>query len=94
VKSLKAVRVGGHISLIGVLTGQSGEINPLPAIMKSVRIQGIFVGSREMFEAMTRAVTLHRIRPIIDKIFPFSEVREALHYMSSGAHFGKVVVSL
>jgi len=93
VKSLKAVRVGGHISLIGVLTGQSGEINPLPAIMKSVRIQGIFVGSREMFEAMTRAVTVHRIKPVIDKIFPFSEVKEALHYMSSGAHFGKVVVS-
>jgi NADPH:quinone reductase-like Zn-dependent oxidoreductase len=93
VKSLKAVRVGGHISLIGVLTGQTGEINPLPAIMKSVRIQGIFVGSRDMFEAMLRAVTAHQIRPVIDKVFPFSEAKEALHYMSSGAHFGKVVVS-
>lgn len=91
-KSLTAVRVGGHVSLIGVLSGQKGEINPLPAIMKSVRIQGILVGSREMFEAMTRAVTAHQIRPVIDKIFPFSEVKEALHYMSSGAHFGKVVV--
>ena len=93
VKSLKAVRVGGHISLIGVLTGQTGEINPLPAIMKSVRIQGIFVGSRDMFEAMLRAVTAHQIRPVIDKVFPFSEAKEALHYMSSGAHFGKVVVT-
>jgi NADPH:quinone reductase-like Zn-dependent oxidoreductase len=91
-KSLKAVRVGGHISLIGVLTGQKGEINPLPAIMKSVRIQGILVGSREMFEALTRAVTVHRITPVIDRIFPFSDVKEALHYMSSAAHFGKVVV--
>ncbi len=93
VKSLKAVRVGGHISLIGVLTGQKGEINPLPAIMKSVRIQGILVGSREMFEAMLRAVTAHQIRPVMDKVFPFSEVREALNYMSSGAHFGKIVVA-
>lgn len=92
VKSLKAVRVGGHISLIGVLTGQKGEINPLPAIMKSVRIQGILVGSREMFEALTRAVTVHRIRPVIDRIFPFSDVKEALHHMSSAAHFGKIVV--
>jgi NADPH:quinone reductase-like Zn-dependent oxidoreductase len=94
VKSLKAVRMGGHISLIGVLTGQSGEINPLPAIMKSVRIQGIFVGSREMFEDLARAVTVHRIKPVIDKVFPFAEVKEALRYMASGAHFGKVVVQL
>ncbi|MBI4963171.1 MAG: NAD(P)-dependent alcohol dehydrogenase [Desulfomonile tiedjei] len=91
-KSLRAVRVGGLVSLIGVLTGQSGEVNPLPAIMKSIRIQGIFVGSREMQEAMVRAVSVHRIRPVIDKIFPFSDVKEALRYMASGAHFGKVVV--
>lgn len=92
-KSLRAVRVGGHISLIGVLSGQSGEVNPLLSIMKNVRIQGIFVGSREMFEAMNRAVTQHQIRPVIDRTFPFTEVREALHYMQSGSHFGKVVVA-
>jgi NADPH:quinone reductase-like Zn-dependent oxidoreductase len=92
-KSLRAVRVGGHISLIGVLSGQSGEVNPLPATMKSVRIQGIFVGSREMFEAMNRAVTVHKIRPVIDKVFPLTEVKEALHYMQSGAHYGKVVIA-
>jgi NADPH:quinone reductase-like Zn-dependent oxidoreductase len=60
--------------------------------MKGVRIQGIFVGSREMFEAMNRAIALHRIRPVIDRVFPFNEAREALHYMASGAHFGKVVL--
>ena len=92
-KSLRAVRVGGHISLIGVLSGQSGEVNPLPAVMKSVRIQGIFVGSRQMFEAMNRAVTVHQIRPVIDRVFPFTEVTEALRYMQSGAHFGKVVIA-
>ncbi len=92
-KSLRAVRLGGHISLIGVLSGQSGEVNPLPATMKGVRIQGIFVGSREMFEAMNRAVALHQIRPVIDRVFPFEEAKEALHYMQSGAHFGKVVIA-
>jgi len=92
-KSLRAVSVGGHISLIGVLSGQSGEVNPLPATMKSVRIQGIFVGSREMFEAMNRAITFHQIRPIIDTVFPFAETNEALNYMQSGAHFGKLVIA-
>ena len=92
-KSLRAVRLGGHISLIGVLSGQSGEVNPLPATMKGVRIQGIFVGSREMFEAMNRALALHQIRPVIDRVFPFEEAKEALHYMQSGAHFGKVVIA-
>lgn len=92
-KSLKAVRMGGHISLIGVLTGQTGEVNPLPVTMKSISVQGIFVGSREMFEAMNRAVALHQIRPVIDRVFSFDEVKEALHYMASGAHFGKVVIS-
>jgi NADPH:quinone reductase-like Zn-dependent oxidoreductase len=91
-KSIRAARIGGHISLIGVLTGQTGEINPLPAVMKSIRIQGIFVGSREMFEALNRAVTVHGIRPVIDRSFHFEEVREALHYQASQAHFGKVVI--
>ena len=91
-KSMKAVRIGGHVSLIGVLTGQTGEVNPLPAVMKSIRIQGIFVGSRSMFEALNRAVSAHRIKPIIDRMFSFDEVRDALRYQESQAHFGKVVV--
>jgi NADPH:quinone reductase-like Zn-dependent oxidoreductase len=93
-KSMKAVRIGGHISLIGVLTGQTGEVNPLPAVMKSIRIQGIFVGSREMFAALNRALTEHQIKPVIDRIFAFEEVREALHYQESQAHFGKVVIRM
>lgn len=92
-KSLRAVRLGGHISLIGVLSGQSGEASPLPAIRKNVRIQGIFVGSRQMFEDMNRAVTVHQMRPVVDRVFPFEEVKEALHYMESGSHFGKIVVA-
>ncbi len=91
-RSLKAVRPGGHISLIGVLAGGAGEVNPLPAVMKGVRIQGIFVGSREMFEAMNRAIELHTIRPAVDRVFPFDEAPDAYRHMQSGAHFGKVVI--
>ncbi|RQW76682.1 MAG: NAD(P)-dependent alcohol dehydrogenase, partial [Geobacter sp.] len=71
-----------------------GEVNPLPAVMKGVCIQGIYVGSREMFEAMLRAIELHEIHPVIDRVFPFAEAREACHYLQSGAHFGKVVISV
>jgi NADPH:quinone reductase-like Zn-dependent oxidoreductase len=93
-KSIKSAKMGGRISLIGVLTGAEGEINPLPAVMKSVRILGIFVGSREMFEAMNRAIGLHGLRPVIDRVFPFKDVREALNCMESAAHLGKIVIRI
>ena len=63
-KSIKAVRMGGRISLIGNVAG-GGEFNPLPLLMKTVRLQGIFVGSREMFEAMNRAISAHSLRPVL-----------------------------
>ncbi len=91
-QSLRAVRMGGRISLIGVLTGAEGEINPRSIIMKKIRVQGIFVGSGEMFEAMNRAVSLHRLHPVIDRVFPFEDAREALRYMEGGAHFGKICI--
>lgn len=90
-RSLRAVRMGGRISLIGVLSG-TGEVNPIPILMRSVRVQGIFVGSRAMFEAMNRAIALHRLQPVIDRVFPFDEAVEALRHMESGAHFGKIVI--
>jgi NADPH:quinone reductase-like Zn-dependent oxidoreductase len=92
-ESLRAARMGGRISLIGVLSG-AGQFNPTPALMKNLRIQGIFVGSRAMFEAMNRAIALHRLQPVVDRVFPMSDVRQALHYLESGAHFGKVVIRL
>ena len=94
IQSIKACKMGGNVSLIGVLTGQRGEINPLPAVMKAVSIHGIYVGSREMFEDMNRTITLHDIRPVIDRVFPFGEAREALHYLERGAHAGKVVIAI
>ena len=90
-RSIKSVRLGGRISLIGVLTG-TGDVNPLPLVMKNICLQGIYVGSREMFEAMNRAIALHQMRPVIDRVFGFDETPEALRYMQSGAHFGKIVV--
>src|SRR6266478_816422 len=90
-KSLKAVRMGGTISLIGNVAG-GGEVNPVPVLMKTIRLQGIFVGSRVMFEAMNRAIAEHALRPVVDRVFPFAEAREAMHYMESGAHFGKVCI--
>jgi NADPH:quinone reductase-like Zn-dependent oxidoreductase len=91
-KSLRAVKVGGRVSLIGVLSGLGGDISTVSILHKNIRVQGIYVGSREMFEAMNRAIALHKTRPIIDRVFPFEEAREALAYLESGAHFGKICI--
>lgn len=90
-RSVRSVRFGGHIALIGVLTG-SGAIDLGLIHRRRLRLQGVSVGSREMFEDMNRAVALHRLRPVIDRIFPFTEAPEALHYLQTGAHVGKVVI--
>lgn len=91
--SIKAVRRGGHIALIGVLTG-GGEIDPRPILLKSIRLNGIYVGSREMFEAMNRAIALSGLKPVIDRVFPAADVQAAMNYMLTGAHFGKVCLVL
>jgi NADPH:quinone reductase-like Zn-dependent oxidoreductase len=90
-KSLRAVKIGGTISFIGVLAGQA-DVSLLPVIMKQVRVQGIYVGSRDMFEAMNRAIAFHKLKPVIDRVFPFKEAPDALRHMESGAHFGKVCI--
>ena len=90
-RSLNAVRMGGRISQIGILSG-AGEVNPIPILMKNVHVQGIFVGSRAMFEDMNRAIGLNQLRPVVDRIFDFDEARDALRHMESGAHFGKIVI--
>jgi len=92
-QSLKAVRLGGRISLIGVLAGK-GDVNLTPILMKSVCVQGIFVGSREMFEAMNRAIALHELRPVVDRVFDLKDIQAALKHMESRAHFGKVCIAI
>lgn len=95
-QSLRAVRMGGRISLIGVLAGgvggQDQPVSLVPILMKGIRVQGIFVGSLEMFEAMNAAITLHQLRPVVDRVFAFEDFPAALHHMESAGHFGKIVV--
>jgi NADPH:quinone reductase-like Zn-dependent oxidoreductase len=90
-KSINAVKTGGVVSLIGILSG-AGSIDPMPLVFKNARIQGVLVGSREMFEEMNRAMTVNNVHPVVDRVFPFDQAREAYRYLESGAHFGKVCV--
>jgi NADPH:quinone reductase-like Zn-dependent oxidoreductase len=92
-RSLQSVRIGGGVSLIGVLGG-AGEVNHARILLKSIDVEGIYVGSREMFEAMLSAMNLHQIQPVIDRTFPFSEAKAAYQHLQSGSHFGKVVIQL
>jgi NADPH:quinone reductase-like Zn-dependent oxidoreductase len=91
-RSLKAVRVSGTICFIGTLAGPGGHINTVAIAMKNVGIHGIYTGSREMFEEMNRFIAAHQLRPVVDKTFAFSDFPEALTYLASGQHFGKVTV--
>jgi NADPH:quinone reductase-like Zn-dependent oxidoreductase len=93
-QSLQAVRFGGTVAQIGVLS-QSEQPLPIPLILhRQVRIQGVYVGSRAHFEAMNRAITANGTRPVVDRIYAFDEAREALKTMEKGSHFGKIVIQV
>ena len=91
VQTIEATRIGGTISLIGVLTG--GNIDPSAVMRKSIRLQGVYVGSRKMFEDMNLALELNRVHPVIDQVFDFEDARAAYHAMRAAGHFGKLVIS-
>lgn len=91
-RSIAATRVAGTIALIGVLTG--GSIDPTAIMRKSIRLQGIYVGSRRMFLEMNRALTLHAGRPVIDARFAFADAPAAYRAMQAAAHFGKIVIAV
>lgn len=90
--SFGALRVGGKISMIGGLSGAAAELNPGLIMARRANVQGISVGSTQMFTAMARAVAANGIKPLVDKIFPFAEAPAAYRHMASGAHFGKIVI--
>lgn len=92
-RSVKSVRVGGHVALIGALD-RAGEFNPVPVFMKGIRMQGIFVGSREMFTGLNSMIEKSKMKPVVDRMFEFDQAREALEYMASGSHFGKIVLRI
>ncbi|MFQ5534104.1 MAG: NAD(P)-dependent alcohol dehydrogenase [Sphingomonadales bacterium] len=89
-QSLRAIRVDGQISVIGVLSGVAPQLPLTMILMKHVRMQGIMVGHRDSFEQMVRAIETHRLRPVIDRTFAFDDVVGALEYMASARHFGKI----
>ena len=93
-ESVRAVRAGGTIALIGVLAGVSTQVLLTPVLMQNVRIQGVLVGHRDAFEAMVVALSSSTIRPLIDRVYEFGQAREALEALPNGAHFGKLVVQV
>jgi NADPH:quinone reductase-like Zn-dependent oxidoreductase len=95
-ESLRAARVGGMIAQIGVLSGAvtSQPLALTPILHKQLHVQGIYVGSRAMFEQMNAAITKATLHPVIDRVFGFDEVREAFLRMQSASHFGKIVIRL
>jgi NADPH:quinone reductase-like Zn-dependent oxidoreductase len=93
-KSLASLAFGGFIGIVGFVAGYKAEI-PLRAVIgPMVRIQGIAVGSRARFEAMNRAIALHKLKPVVDSVFPLEKVADAFRHMAQGKHFGKIVIDI
>jgi NADPH:quinone reductase-like Zn-dependent oxidoreductase len=91
-QSLRAIRSGGTISMIGVLSGGVMDTRLGPIVTRHVRLQGITVGSRDDFEAMARAMAQHQLHPAIDRVFAFEALHQALDHLESGQHFGKICI--
>jgi NADPH:quinone reductase-like Zn-dependent oxidoreductase len=93
-RAIRATRVGGAIAQIGVLTGPNEGVDIRPVLSKQIKIHGVYVGSREEFLTMNKAIALAALKPAIDATFPFSEAPAALRHMESAAHFGKIVIAM
>ncbi len=93
-QSLKAVRVGGVVAQIGVLSQSSEPFVIFPILHKQVHLQGIYVGSRADFDEMNRAIALHSMKPVVDHVFAFADFQKALRTMESASHFGKLVIRI
>ena len=92
-QSLRAVRMGGTVSVIGVLSGRAGELDLAPVLMRKLKLQGVLVGSRAELEALARALSAHHdLRPVVDREFPFEEAPAAFEALARGEHFGKLVI--
>lgn len=93
-RSVAASRMGGRIALVGGVSGFSSELNLLSVIGGARRLAGIYVGSRRMFEDLLRFVSLHQLRPVVDRAFGFGDAAQAYARIEGGRHFGKVVVDV
>jgi NADPH:quinone reductase-like Zn-dependent oxidoreductase len=92
--SYVAVGPGGTVSVIGVMTRPEGDLTPYPLMMKFAMVRGIFVGAREHFEGLMRAVAVNRLKPVVDKTFEFDEAVEAFKALKAAQHFGKIVIRI
>ncbi|KRW62515.1 zinc-dependent alcohol dehydrogenase family protein [Pseudomonas sp. TTU2014-080ASC] len=93
-QSMAAARVGGHISVIGILTGLGGEVAVISALAKQLRLQGVLVGSRAQQQDMIRAIDANGMRPIIDRCFPLESIADAFRYQETNQHFGKICLEM
>jgi NADPH:quinone reductase-like Zn-dependent oxidoreductase len=93
-RSFGAIRVGGRLTMIGGLSGGATELNPSLIFARRANVQGISVGSTQMFEAMNRAIEFNALKPVIDKVFAFNDAPAAYRHMAAGAHFGKIVIAV
>jgi NADPH:quinone reductase-like Zn-dependent oxidoreductase len=93
-RSVSAAAMGGTVAIIGGVSGFGGEVNPASLLASAKRMVGIFVGSRSMLEDVMRFADTVGLKPVIDRVFPFAQAREAYRYMESGSHFGKVVIDV
>lgn len=93
-RSILATKVGGRISLVGILTGAAGAVNPTDIMRRSQTLTGIYVGPRAMFARMNRALSAHGVKPVIDARFAFAEAPEAFRAMRAAGHFGKIVIEV
>ena len=89
-QSMAAVRVGGHISVIGILSGIAGPVQLVPALIRQIRLQGVLVGSRRQQLDMIRAIDANHIKPVIDRSFPLDGLVAAFQYQETNRHFGKI----
>jgi NADPH:quinone reductase-like Zn-dependent oxidoreductase len=92
-RSVAACRIGGQVHLIGVLTA-GASFEPTPLIGRSVALRGLYVGSRQMFEAMNRHIAKNAIKPAVDRVFPFEEAKAAYRHLQAAGHVGKIVIAI
>jgi NADPH:quinone reductase-like Zn-dependent oxidoreductase len=88
--AIAAVRLGGAVAFVGLLSGMTAELDLVMFMGKCARVEAVDVGSRATFEAMNKAIVFHGMRPVVDRVFAFDELGAALTYLSEGRHFGKV----
>ncbi len=93
-QSMEAARVGGHVSVIGILTGVAGSLPIVPALLKQLRLQGVLVGSRRQQSDMVRAIDANGMKPVIDSRYPLDALVDAFRHQETNRHFGKICLEM